>query len=104
MLLYFNTTNYNTALGSNVSYDNTLGHDNIGSGLYALCRNTTGNNNVANGSGALFNNLTGNNNTADGNGALTNNQFGSNNTALGYNADVTIDTLRMLLQLVLIRW
>jgi hypothetical protein len=104
------TGQLNTANGYASLLNNIDGSNNTANGYNSLLNNTTGSNNTANGYGSLLNNTTGSNNTANGYGSLLNNK-GSNNTAngvsagfdlsgncnyntfLGYQADVSSNTL-----------
>jgi len=57
---------YNTAIGYQALYNNTVGYYNIANGVNALYSNTTGSNNIANGMSSLHSNTTGYQNTANG--------------------------------------
>lgn len=84
-----NTATYNTAVGCQALFANTLGGSNTAVGAEALASNTQGNNNTAVGHGALQNNTAGNN-TAVGYNALISCTVGSPNTAVGYLALSTV--------------
>ena len=90
----FNTVdgNFNNAFGQGALIANTSGFHNTGLGFSVLANNTFGGFNTAVGNEALEANITGSNNTAIGWFAL-NSSKGNNNTAIGYNADVTVNTL-----------
>ncbi len=79
---------YNTAIGKNALYSNTIADSNTATGESALYTNT-GYRNTANGTQALFANTTGNYNTAIGYRALNYNITGEGNTATGYYAGDT---------------
>ena len=85
--LFSNSIGYNnTASGYQALKFNTEGENNTASGYQALYNNTTGDYNTANGAIALFSNITGNSNIAIGYHALANNTTGNQNTASGYRA------------------
>jgi hypothetical protein len=85
--LYSNTVGfYNTAIGGNALFRNTVGIDNTAVGTNALYSNTIGGANTAVGDAALSSNTIGGDNTAVGNYALYSNTTGGANNAVGSNA------------------
>jgi hypothetical protein len=82
--LYSNTIGgMNTASGASALFYNTSGSSNTASGVSTLEKNTSGSGNTAIGASALAANTTGGSNTASGRDALAFNSLGSNNTASG---------------------
>ncbi|NTW46390.1 MAG: hypothetical protein HGB18_05100 [Candidatus Moranbacteria bacterium] len=77
---------YNTGIGLNALYSNTIGYYNSAFGVEALFSNTTGYQNSAVGRGSLNSNTTGYYNSALGVNALYLNNTGYQNSALGRNA------------------
>jgi hypothetical protein len=77
---------WNTAIGVDALFSNSIGFQNTATGGSALFSNTTGNNNTASGFSALGLNGTGSLNMAAGFSALSDNIAGSNNTAIGAKA------------------
>jgi hypothetical protein len=77
---------YNTGIGWQALYSNTIGFSNTASGYKALYSNVFGCTNVANGAFALSKSYNADANTACGAGALENVWEGYANTAIGYNA------------------
>jgi hypothetical protein len=97
------STNYNTSIGIEALYSNTVGYSNTAIGYQSLnlnlagLRNTAvgyqsllsnkgGSWNTANGFKALFKNTEGNSNSANGYAVLYSNIAGNNNTGNGYQA------------------
>ena len=74
---------YNTVVGNNAFYSNTLGAFNTISGQYAAHSNTTGTNNSTYGYNSLGDNASGGNNTAIGANSLVSNITGNNAVAIG---------------------
>lgn len=74
---------YNTSVGIETLYFNTIGYENTATGAQTLYSNITGSENTATGSQALYSNTTGVNNTATGMKTLYLNTYGSFNTATG---------------------
>jgi hypothetical protein len=83
---YSMTGGDNTAVGTQVLFNNTEGFENTGLGQLTLYENTTGYQNTAVGYGALEENTDGSINTAIGIWTLAENTTGSGNTASGYGA------------------
>jgi hypothetical protein len=81
-----NSGDYNTAVGYQSLYSNTIGDNNVALGYQALYSNTTGIRNTALGHQALYSNTTGVFNIAIGNGSLQNNISGIGNISLGEQA------------------
>ena len=84
-------SDYNTFVGYQSGYSDTVGFYNTASGYTALYSNAGGSYNNAYGSAALQN-TTGSQNTAIGSGAGSGITSGSNNIAIGYNAQVPTPT------------
>jgi trimeric autotransporter adhesin len=80
------TGDSNTALGYNSLTNNTAGRRNVAIGVYASFHNTTGNYNVAVGDNSLYYTSTGNSNIGIGSGSLYTNDSGSLNVAIGKDA------------------
>ena len=78
-----NTSNFNTAVGSNALNRNTSGQQNTAVGSNALRNNLTGDYNSAYGVNVLISNSTGNFNTASGYYSMGSSVTGSSNTATG---------------------
>jgi len=76
-----------------LSTNNTMGYQNVASGVDALRSNTAGSNNTALGFSVLYSNTTGSNNTALGSQTLNLNTIGSYNTAVGCYANVNANNL-----------
>lgn len=92
-VLYNNSTGVgNTVTGYRVLYNNFGGNYNTAMGNQALLKNFSGHYNTAVGSGALFYNTGGSSNSAFGDDALYNNTTGVYNTAIGYGSGKGITT------------
>lgn len=87
-----NEASYNTGIGYQSLYANTLGLHNSAIGYWAMRLNTTGQSNVAVGNYALGENSTGTHNVAIGYNALKLNTTGRFNFGLGTNALATQTT------------
>lgn len=81
---------YNTGIGYQSLFSNTIGTINTANGCQSLYSNTIGSNNTANGYGSLFYNTIGYNNTALGSESLFYNTTGINNVSLGYRSGQVI--------------
>lgn len=81
-----NTGTWNTFVGNECGYQNTIGVDNTAIGAGALTSNVNGNYNTAIGRLALSSNTGGNNNIAIGNSAGFSLTSGSNTIVIGANA------------------
>ncbi len=80
------SNNENIFIGENAGYSNTIGYQNIGTGVETLYNTTNGYSNIAIGKRAIYSNTTGNANTAIGPFSLYHNINGMWNIGIGENS------------------